>query len=59
MLNLFWLPFEGAYRIFGERSEAPGLGDLATGWVFAANVAWAAAFAGFARFQYQKVSVDR
>lgn len=57
--DLLGLPFEFANRMLGERSADEATGEIATTWIVGANVGWAALFGAIARFQYQRVAVER
>ena len=61
MFDLLGLPFELTTRIFGE-VEVEDTGAVArmhTGLVWAANLGWTAVFAGFTRWRYQRLDIDR
>jgi ABC-2 type transport system permease protein len=61
LLNLFGLPLEVVYRIYGESSaeDEHVLSQLSTGAVVGAYVAWTLAFAAFVRYRYQRLDVTR
>ena len=61
IFDLFGLPFELSTRIFGEVNpdEQGAVNRMHTGLVFAANLGWTALFAGFTRWRYQRLDVDR
>jgi ABC-2 type transport system permease protein len=60
MFDFLNLPFEFGNRMLGERSAAEeAIGRLASTWIVAGNVGWAIVFGAVARFQYQRVAVER
>jgi ABC-2 type transport system permease protein len=61
LLNLFELPIEVVYRIYGENSAENDsvLYQLPTAGVLAAYFGWTAAFATFVRYRYQRLDVTR
>jgi ABC-2 type transport system permease protein len=63
VFDLFLLPFELSTRIFGESNIEPGstqaVNQMHTGLVWLANLGWTALFAGFTRWRYQYLDVDR
>ena len=61
LANLFALPFEAVFRIYGEVAEDPSdrIENVSTAAVFAATAAWTFVFAAIVRFRYQRLQVTR
>ena len=63
LANLFALPFEAVFRIYGEvqlqENPEDRITGVSTAAVFAATAAWTFAFAVIVRFRYQRLQVTR
>ncbi|MCB9372616.1 MAG: ABC transporter permease subunit [Microthrixaceae bacterium] len=59
LANLFELPFEAVVRVFGEPSDNPELGRLATPVVVGATVAWTLAASALVWLRYRALEVTR
>ncbi len=61
VFDFFSLPFELTTRIFGERNvdDDGAASRMSAALVWAGNLGWTAAFAGFTRWRYQRMDVDR
>jgi len=59
LLDIFFLPFEVVFRIFGEGHVLVAYAELSTPTVLAGYLAWTISFAWFVRHRYQRVAVTR
>lgn len=61
VFDLLGLPFELTTRIFGEVDveDSGAVTRMPTSLVWAANLGWTAVFAGFTRWRYQRLDIDR
>lgn len=56
LIDVFSMPFELVYRIFGEAGDYP---ELSTAAVLAVNVAWAVGGLGVVAWRYSRLVVAR
>ncbi len=59
VFDLFSLPFELVFRVYGEAGEPGDLRDVATAVLVAANVAWTALGAGVVIARYRALAVTK
>ena len=65
IFDFLGLPFELATRIYGEmssegdESDTGAVAQMSTALVWGANLGWTVLFAGFTRWRYQQLDVDR
>ena len=53
-----WFVGEGSF-VPGIVEDTGAVARMHTGLVWAANLAWTAVFAGFTRWRYQRLDIDR